>query len=857
MDTVLLVLTGKSEPNYHTELDLFEDVPINLVIQEGDLGGFERRSNYTKTFRIPATAKNSKVFKNFFEINGNQYNPLRSLPCVVQSSGNDVFKGTLRLNGVYRNELYDEYEVYIIQELVDFTNLVGDLTLAELNWGYLNHEVNYDNITTSWEADSGSTAGLLNGTILYPMINYGLEYTGSVPDFDYCIGSSPCFSNSGNALPERIWRPSIRVADVFEKIIEDTGYVLESDFINSAYFRSLYMDLGYSNSLGINVPDQTENLNLFRVYCNPSTTYNYSSALAPSFAPVRFRTLNPDGYDLLGNFELPSQRFAVPKTGTYGFNIRFAYTKVGTFNEELLFSVFVKKSTDRNNIQDGTTIASDVNLEATDNDKLFLLPFSATLNAGEFVEVFIQFSSSAGAGYNQFQTLILKPYDSNYEAPVWNLYESPQLTSTSVDISLNMPQDIKAIDFLKNIVNMFNMVFLVKDERVITVEPFPSYFDDDNRTVKDWTGKLDISKDYQISPFSFDLPKEVKYTYLSGGDEVQNLYYENNFNRIFGDRVLIDTTTNILQGEEIFESIYSPTPTDTISGSDYMIMPKIHKINDEGNKVPLNTKPHLFFWVGNRYCYTDSEGTTEGSWYLKSGTTEVEWNTYPAVSHLSKLDAGQSWQQFSDLNFGKSWDFFANNNSDIGQFTKFNIFDTFHAQSYEEKYSEEARKFSGRVYLQPNEVGQIDLRDKIYIKDSFFRIETINEASLTDDKLTEVNLIKDLGGFEYTQPPAPTYPISPNQAYPTPTPTPSPPACNSFTVYGPSTSSSDVCDRTTSTSTIYSTSSSLSDGSRVFTDSSCSSPVQVARYFDETSTSANPIFVVSLPDGTIASYTCR
>jgi len=157
MDTVLLVLTGKSEPNYHTELDLFEDVPINLVIQEGDLGGFERRSNYTKTFRIPATAKNSKVFKNFFEINGNQYNPLRSLPCVVQSSGNDVFKGTLRLNGVYRNELYDEYEVYIIQELVDFTNLVGDLTLAELNWGYLNHEVNYDNITTSWEADSGST----------------------------------------------------------------------------------------------------------------------------------------------------------------------------------------------------------------------------------------------------------------------------------------------------------------------------------------------------------------------------------------------------------------------------------------------------------------------------------------------------------------------------------------------------------------------------------------------------------------------------------------------------------------------------------------------------------------------------
>ena len=108
MKTLLLVATGDTN-NFHTDLDLYDDVPINLVIQEGDLSGFERRSNYTKTFRVPATAKNSIVFKNFYEINGTEYNPLNSLPCVVQSSGNDVFKGTLRLNGVYRNDLFDEY----------------------------------------------------------------------------------------------------------------------------------------------------------------------------------------------------------------------------------------------------------------------------------------------------------------------------------------------------------------------------------------------------------------------------------------------------------------------------------------------------------------------------------------------------------------------------------------------------------------------------------------------------------------------------------------------------------------------------------------------------------------------------
>ena len=764
MKTLLLVATGNTN-NFHTDLDLFDDVPINLVIQEGDLSGFERRSNYTKTFRIPATAKNSKVFTNFFEINGTQYNPLNSLPCVVQNMGNDIFKGTLRLNGVYRNELYDEYEVYIIQELVDFSNILGDLKLSELNWADLNHEVNYSAITTSWYADSGTTNGLFGGTILYPMINYGLEYTGSAPDFDYCIGSSPCFSNSSNPLPERIWRPAIRLSDMFTRIIEYTGYVVDSEFINSAYFRSLYMNLGYADSLGVSVPDQTENLNVFKVYTNTSTTQSYAGTIEPNASVVPFNRTTPDGYDNLNNYQFSQRRFAVPKSGSYSFNIRLAYTKVGTQNEELSFRIFVNKSSNPNDIENGTTIANTGFLDATDGDQQLLLPFTANLNAGDFVQVFVQFESGPGVGYNQFQTLILKAYDANYAAPQWLLYNSPQLVSTDVDITLNLP-DIKAIDFLKNIVNMFNMVFLVKDERTITVEPFALYFDDNNRTVKDWTSKLDISNDYVIEPFSFDLPKEVIYQYLSGKPEVQNQYYENNFNRIFGTRTVIKDDSNILQGEEIFESVFSATPTDTIDGSDYVILPRMFRNSDSNQKVAASINPHLFFWVGNRFMYTGEDGTGNTSWWLKSGTTQVEWTTYPAVSHLSQLEPGQGFQQFSDLNFGKTWDFFANNNSVIGQFTSNNIFETFQEQSYNEKYSSEARRFTGRIYLQPNEVGQIDLRDKIYIKDSFFRIETVNEASLTDDKLTEVNLIKDLGGFEYTEPPAPNYTVSPNEGFP-------------------------------------------------------------------------------------------
>ena len=949
MQTVLLVATGDTN-NFHTPLDLYDDVPISIVIQEGDLSNFERRSNYSKTFRLPATTRNSEFFEHFYEVNSTGYNPLNSVPCVVQTMGNDVFKGTLRLNGVYRNEIYDEFEVYIIQELVDFADLIGNLNLNELDWSDLNHDLTYDNITTSWYANSGDTAGLFGGKILYPMINYGLNDPLGSSSFDYCIGSSPCFNNSGNALPNNIWKPAIRVKEVFDRIINYVGYQVDSDFINGRYFRSLYMNLAYADSLGVDIPEAdndviSENLNLFKVYeTGQGSVYNYSDALGEPGARHRFRTLDPDGYDYLGNFNLNARYFRAPATGTYAFNIRFAYESVGTTNEDILFDYVIKTSTTAGGLDTGTVVASQTGLSAGDSPTQLLFPFTVTLNAGDYIRPYFIFSESAGAGFNQFQTLRTTPYDSNYDAPQWLLYSSPPLTFDTVDIPFNLP-DMKAIDFLKMIIKTFNLVFLVSDERIITTEPFDLYFDDDNRTVKDWTQKLDISTDYQIQPFSFDLPRERRYTYESAGDERLGKYYEDNFNQIYGER-LVFTDSNILRGEEILELDFRPTPTDSIDGSDWMIIPDYSRINDNGDKVAAKTAPHLFFWVGNRYCYTGETGTGPTSWYLKSGGTAVEQTTYPAVNHLSHLNVGQQWQTFSDLNFRQHWDYFANNNSAIPQFTKNNLYTLFHEQSHEEKYSTESRKFTGRFYLQPNEVGQINLTDKIYVKDSFYRIEKINEASLTDDKLTEVELIKDLGGFEFTTPPAPDYTVSPNAPFPTPsvspsitpsitpTPTPSPivyekwisreccdaansilaevdislspsvnksfyrasdnkcfylssstefgtpvytvnslyndcdscaianpdadsDCCNSHSVYGPSISQVDVCDQTAGTSTVYSNCTTLAAGCRVYTDSNCTTPVQVARFLYPTGAGTpTNIFEVIDTSGTLGTTAC-
>jgi hypothetical protein len=73
---------------------------------------------------------------------------------------------------------------------------------------------------------------------------------------------------------------------------------------------------------------------------------------------------------------------------------------------------------------------------------------------------------------------------------------------------------------------------------------------------------------------------------------------------------------------------------------------------------------------------------------------------------------------------------------------------------------------TGRFLLRPLDIYETKLTDKIFVKDSFYRIEKINEADLTDNKLTECSLIKELGGYYKVIPPAPYYTIEPNQPYP-------------------------------------------------------------------------------------------
>ena len=149
---------------------------------------------------------------------------------------------------------------------------------------------------------------------------------------------------------------------------------------------------------------------------------------------------------------------------------------------------------------------------------------------------------------------------------------------------------------------------------------------------------------------------------------------------------------------------------------------------------------------------------------MSSGSTPVEITTYPCVSHLSSLDI-QIPDLVSDLNFGSTFDFFGNYNTLPVQFTQFNLWNLYWEDYVDNNYSNETRRLTGRFFLKPIDIYETSLTDKVFVKDSFYRIELINEADLTDYKLTECSLIKERGGYYKVIPPSPFYAISGNTPY--------------------------------------------------------------------------------------------
>jgi hypothetical protein len=134
--------------------------------------------------------------------------------------------------------------------------------------------------------------------------------------------------------------------------------------------------------------------------------------------------------------------------------------------------------------------------------------------------------------------------------------------SSGDEVVLNdlVPKKIRQVDFIKSIVNMFNL-YLIPDEtndKNIIVKTRDEFYEDFQTEYVDWTDKFDYSQEYTLTLLSELQNKTLNYTYKQSSDEVNKRYREQ-VGLDYG-QYLLNFDNDFLTGEKKIDLIFEPTP---------------------------------------------------------------------------------------------------------------------------------------------------------------------------------------------------------------------------------------------------------------------------------------------------------
>ena len=848
----MVQLLAKNKNDEWVSLDLTAELVISLNKSIEEIEDItQRKGSYSKTFTIPATIKNDQFFQSAFNVNATDFTNTLQTDCLVQNFGADIFRGTLRLNKIINSKNGILYEVFILEQTSSLSAALERFTLCDLEFTDLSHDVDYDNIISTWNYSGGSYddyTGIV-GKILYPLAHTGYDDTIGYGEWNFGVDG---ITNSGTPVQIGQFKPWFNMKYLLDECFDKAGFTYTSDFFDSNYFESLFV-LGGSNNTSSTavIGERPENQNLFRVNYD-GTPYVYPpEGDYPNYDYSAYQTIvfNNEEFDYLNTYTISGfpdtgagtggNHFRVPIDGDYQFRVRQTIYISGSYYSATYINV-VLRDIDTGTILDNT---NQNILIATGTPSLYTFLFDATLTAGQRVSVQFNRVSTAGSPFNN---LGFNNNDSDYE-----LFVSPSVIPSLGEIKFDDNlMCMSALDYFRNIVNLFNLTAIAEGNSNFKIEPYPTYLS--SGVDRDWTNKIDLNQPFEITPLDYSLKQEINFTKELGKDQLSQRYFEN-FDEVFGDRMFYKES-QILSGRQDVEIKFESLPCLAVGTTGTtMVIPSIYKLaeNTDITEQPVSTGMKVGFYCGKVPFYTGTTDTSLSTYYVMSGGTSPQAHQfYPAVNHLSQLVEDLSIP-FSDINFQPTWTFFKSKATTFEIYTQYNTYREFYKEYIDQLYSDDAKFFTGMFKLTPEDITDVTFNDKIYFLDGSWRLYAISDGDITDNNMVKCTFIK----FPYRtgQPElvAPDYEEQMATRPPSPTPTPTP--CSSLSARVALTETS-VCDETATPGTYYSDDSTLVSGSRIYSNTGCTTAVPAGRYVRQVGEATT--FIVVDNDGLLATHPC-
>ena len=773
-------------------IELYGNEDIDLEVSFAEIQDITKKNSaFTKEFKVPGSKNNNYIFNYFFDINQvfTDWNPKKKFEADLIYDGYELYNGYVRLNSVSINKIEKVYSITFYSAVGDLVANIGDKALCNVDTSSLNHSLYNPDISEFLFTDpslhnpyaynlqnpSGPTQvnPVNTGDVSYVLGQRGYDYTGSTyrdirdidvsntPLLDFSGNTPGFFDFSGTPLISSYLIPSIRTRTLYELIVNQAGYYLESSFFDTDYFGRYYIPLSFNTEQPfmaqakpyeykwVNTTGETNSYTRQVINNNTGVVSTVNWFKTQNIVEENFE-FNPLVYSAYSATTLTANEltymFALPQSNgaPYSFQATIsveATAPFGTFPFAYTGGTFQLWKYQQN--------ASPLQAELIRSVNYFVLTnFTGSKNT------FFMTGTTTSSGFLNGTDLYFLTYTKNaipfeVKGATFEITKSPVVLPYTIELYKEMSCDQKQIDFIQNINRTFNLVVVEHPTKTKTliVEPIIDYIG--KGETLDWTNKVDYDATQNLYPTT-NLINGTIFASNTADKDYINTEYQKRSNKIFGqnqfdlDIDFKNQTTNLTQTLGQNTDYYLNASGDTnialpcyfitkennnngISTFEYRPFRSIPRQTFMSVQIPTgNTLTGPFFY---RYAGTNSPFTTLG---LTSKGTYPNFNrltTYPfAIEGFSHYTIYDSSNTFTS--------------DEIVYPTLENQYDRYYRDYIEDLTSDENKIYQVQMYLTPWEVAGLYYNETIMIKNTKFRINKISGLSLLRPGLCSVELVK-------------------------------------------------------------------------------------------------------------------
>ena len=734
------------------DLNVDKQVPLRIdmsAVEVGRVGEFFGVGS--QTFALAGTKENNRFFNHAYDVAQDDVPAMyNTLPCSVLLNGETMIVGSVTLLSVVAgDDGWVTYNVQVADKVIQFEEGLASKLIKDANWSGYTHTLSSGSVIDSWDDN------LLNGSVYYPMVDYGRDqensksYT-SAPIF--AVTSSGAFdvSNATIASPSNPAKmnqflPAIKVKDTLDVIFQQAGFNYTSSFTETDDFDNLYILNKPGKGLGV----QLSGSSIATFSANQGNPQSIGTFGSDVLVQQNLETFDPSN-----SYSTSTMAYTCPVVGDYAFTGRIGVNLASIGNSGDKVAVEFRLLYDVGSGFNSVNVLNETFIILGNSSGTYelTLPWNGALAQGTRLALFVQFTK-----ITSFTGSILL----NNASSLFTATQAPaSYNNATVDMALQWEPKTKSIDVLKGILEQFNLVMTPKegDRHTIEIETFDDWMRAGE--IVDWTNRYDTAKRIKVEHTVSKLQKELFLKNKDDVDRFSKITIDSDPNEQYGTlRILADNTVS--QGTKKIGNYFAPV---VLGGAvNYEISSTGSAVFEGSYDINLNTEfilPHLYkfenskqesYTIKPRIGYKVSNSLNSGhSFYVGSSNTEIT-GSYATIANVSSLPVLPGYS--NDLHYNNTYTTFTNVDFNLREGK--NNFDNYWKDYIDSIYWEGSKKVTLDLFFEPYEYQTIRLNSRILIKGQAYRINQIKGFNVTHRDVVTVELIKLYPAYWQVESPLP------------------------------------------------------------------------------------------------------